>query len=88
MIVGTTIEESGTGGRKSMRTTLNLPEELMRSIDMMNTLNGGTSEPFTQLRKFQTYHEITVRVPGMNAEDIKIEINNLHPLLTVCKAQV
>ena len=76
MIVGTTIEESGTGGRKSMRTTLNLPEELMRSIDMMNTLNGGTSEPFTQLRKFQTYHEITVRVPGINAEDIKIEINN------------
>ena len=76
MIVGTTIEVSGTGGRKNMKSTLNLPQELITSIDMMNTLNGGTSEPFTHLKKFQAYHEITVRVPGIDAEDIKIEINN------------
>ncbi len=76
MIVGTTIEEGTIRRRKIMKSTLNLPQELITSIDMMNTLNGGTSEPLTQLRKFQTYHEITVRVPGIDAEDIKIEINN------------
>jgi len=59
-----------------MKSTLNLPQELITSIDMMNTLNGGISEPFVRVKKFQTHHQITLRIPGIDAENIKIEINN------------
>jgi HSP20 family molecular chaperone IbpA len=59
-----------------MDTKLNLPQELITGIDVVNTLSGGTSEPDTLKEKFPTYHRITVKVPGINAENIKIEINN------------
>ena len=59
-----------------MKTTLKLPKELITSIDMMNTLNGGTSEPFVRLQKFPTYHQITLRVPGIDVDNIKVEIDN------------
>ncbi|CAN5485158.1 hypothetical protein BH10BAC4_BH10BAC4_16890 [soil metagenome] len=59
-----------------MKTTLNIPQELLTSIDMMNTLNGGTSEPLVRLQKFPAQHQITLRVPGIGPENIKIEINN------------
>ena len=71
------------------RTELKFPNELMTSIDMMNTLNGGTSQPFVRFQKFQTYHQITIRVPGAEVNQIKVEVNNnqltvyyLTPILT------
>ncbi|NOT74460.1 MAG: hypothetical protein HOP08_05985 [Cyclobacteriaceae bacterium] len=42
----------------------------------MNTLNGGTSEPLVRLQKFPTYHEVKIRVPGIDVENIKVEIDN------------
>ena len=59
-----------------MKTVLNLPEELITSIDVTNTLNGGTSEPIVKLEKFPAYHQIVFRIPGIDGENIKIEINN------------
>ena len=60
------------------RTELKFPNELMTSIDMMNTLNGGTSQPFVRFQKFQTHHQIMVRVPGIGVDRVKIEVNNNH----------
>ena len=59
-----------------MKSVLNLPQELMTSIDVTNTLNGGMSEPFLRLEQFPAFRQITVRVPGIDGENIKIEINN------------
>ncbi len=59
-----------------MSTKLNLPQELITGIDVVNTLNGGTSEPEILKEKFATHHRITVNVPGIGVENIKIEINN------------
>ena len=59
-----------------MDTKLNLPQELITGIDVVNTLNGGTGEPDILKEKFSTHHRITVKVPGIVAENIKIEINN------------
>ena len=59
-----------------MSTKLNLPQELITGIDVVNTLNGGTSEPRVKKEKFPNYHQITVGVPAIAAENIKIEINN------------
>ena len=59
-----------------MKATLNLPEELITGIDVTNTLNGGTSELSVRLEHFPTFRKITLRIPGIDAESVKIEINN------------
>ncbi len=59
-----------------MKSVLNLPEGLVTSIDVNNTLNGGTSEPFVKLEQFPTFRQITFRVPGIDGEHVKIEISN------------
>ena len=59
-----------------MKKTLKFPQELMTKIDTMNTLNGGTSQPLVRFQKFQTYHQITLRVPGIKFDNVKIEVNN------------
>jgi len=74
--VGTGIDASAREEKFNMNTKLNLPQELITGIDVVNTLNGGLSEPDVKREKFPSYHQITVRVPGMEADNIKIEINN------------
>ena len=59
-----------------MKTVLNLPQELITSIDVTNTMNGGTSEPIVQLEHFPTFRRITFRVPAIDGENLKVEINN------------
>ncbi len=59
-----------------MKSALNLPHELITSIDVMNTLNGGTSEPVLRIKKSPAFHQITLRVPGIAIGNIKIEIKN------------
>lgn len=48
----------------------------MTSIDVVNTLNGGMSDPVVKLKQFQSYREITIRIPGVDVRNIRIEINN------------
>ncbi len=59
-----------------MKSVLNLSQELITGIDVTNTLNGGTSEPFIKLEQFPTFRQITFRVPGIDGENVKIEISN------------
>jgi HSP20 family molecular chaperone IbpA len=59
-----------------MKSALNLPHELITSIDVMNTLNGGISEPVIRVKKLANQHRITLRVPGLPVDSIKIEIKN------------
>ena len=59
-----------------MDSRLNLPQELLTSIDVMNTLSGGTTQPVIRLRKLASHHKITLRVPGLPLTSIKIEIKD------------
>ena len=43
---------------------------------MLNTLNGGTSQPIINLKQYPTYRQIKIRVPGVKLDNVKIEINN------------
>jgi HSP20 family molecular chaperone IbpA len=74
--MGTRIDIPGMKEKIKMDTKLNLPQELITGIDVVNTLNGGTSEPWVAREKFPSYLQITVKIPGIGAENIKIEINN------------
>jgi hypothetical protein len=59
-----------------MKTAISFPKELMTHVDVMNTLNGGSSEPVVRRQQFASHREIKLRVPGVNRENIKLEINN------------
>jgi len=50
--------------------------DLITSIDVLNTVNGGVSEPRMNLSHFEEYREIRLKVPGINREEIHIEIHN------------
>ncbi len=50
--------------------------DLITSIDVLNTLNGGVSEPQLNLEHYDSYREIRLRVPGISLDDIRVEIHN------------
>lgn len=50
--------------------------DLITSIDVLNTVNGGVSEPQLNLGHFEEYRQIRLKVPGINQEDVHIEIHN------------
>jgi HSP20 family molecular chaperone IbpA len=50
--------------------------DLITSIDVLNTLNGGVSEPQLNLAHYEDYREIHLRVPGINLDDVRVEIHN------------
>jgi HSP20 family molecular chaperone IbpA len=50
--------------------------DLITSIDVLNTVNGGVSEPQFELNHFNDYREIRLKVPGIKQEDIRIEVHN------------
>lgn len=50
--------------------------DLMTSIDVLNTVNGGVSEPQLNLGHFEEYRQIRLKVPGIKQEDVHIEIHN------------
>jgi HSP20 family molecular chaperone IbpA len=51
-------------------------KDLIVSVDLLNTLNGGVSEPFLSFREVPNGRELRVRVPGINREAMQVEINN------------
>lgn len=53
-----------------------ISNELLASIDVLNTLNGGITEPRITLKQFQDHREIRVKVPGVNEANLKVEIHN------------
>jgi len=61
---------------KNMRRIEGLPTELLTSIDVLNTLNGGTIEPQVKLSQFAEYRQIEVLAPGIAHDQIKAEIHN------------
>lgn len=50
--------------------------DLITSIDVLNTLNGGVSEPQLNLEHHENYREIRLKVPGISLDDIRVEIHN------------
>jgi HSP20 family molecular chaperone IbpA len=50
--------------------------DLITSIDVLNTVNGGTSEPQMNLTHYEGYREIRMKVPGIKPDDIHVEVHN------------
>jgi HSP20 family molecular chaperone IbpA len=50
--------------------------DLITSIDVLNTVNGGVSEPRMNLIHHEDSREIRLKVPGIRLEDIHVEVHN------------
>jgi hypothetical protein len=58
------------------RPELIFPQELITSIDAMNTMSGGVAEPMVKSRDYSSFRQISIRIPSISLESVKIEINN------------
>lgn len=50
--------------------------DLLTSVDVMNTLNGGRTEPIVAMSQHSTYREIRVRIPGIDPAAIEVDVND------------
>jgi hypothetical protein len=51
-------------------------KDLITSVDVLNTLHGGVSEPFLSVVEDEIGRELRVRVPGISREALQVEIVN------------
>lgn len=51
-------------------------KHLLTTVDLLNTLNGGVSEPYLSFREEPAGRELRVRVPGVSKEMLQVEIND------------
>ncbi|MFD0999779.1 hypothetical protein ACFQ21_10690 [Ohtaekwangia kribbensis] len=51
-------------------------QDLLTSVDVLNTLHGGISEPVVTLRQQSGGREVRVRVPGISRDSMQVEIHN------------
>jgi len=53
-----------------------ISDEIIQSIDITNTLNGGVSEPNVKFSQHKDYSQIELKVPGIPEEQMHVKINN------------
>jgi HSP20 family molecular chaperone IbpA len=59
-----------------MKENQNLTNVLAQSAYVMNTIGGGISMAKATLNKFKDHYLYQLRVPGVHAESLKVEIDN------------
>lgn len=59
-----------------MKTRRFVSNELLASIDVLNTITGGASEPQMAFSQYPDHREIRVKVPGIKEENLRAEIHN------------
>lgn len=72
---GTCLERCSAEGEVTMKRSNNYLD-LITSIDVLNTINGGVSEPQMNMSHFEEYREIRLKVPGISQGDVHVEIHN------------
>lgn len=51
-------------------------QDLLTSVDVLNTLHGGVSEPVISHSEQSSGRVVRVRVPGIDRESLHVEIHN------------
>ena len=49
---------------------------LLTTVDLLNTLNGGISEPYISYREDSNGREVRIRVPGVSKELLQVEVRD------------
>ena len=59
-----------------MRSKRILSNEIIQSIDIANTFQGGVTEPQLKLSQHPEFRQIQLRIPGVSEKDMHVKINN------------
>jgi HSP20 family molecular chaperone IbpA len=59
-----------------MKSNRMISDELLYSIDVLNTISGGMSEPIIELQQYENYREIKCAVPGVQEDALQVEVHN------------
>lgn len=51
-------------------------KHLLTTVDLLNTLNGGVSEPYLSFRERPDGRQLRVRIPGVSKEMLQVEIQD------------
>lgn len=72
-----------------------IPRDILANIDFNNTLNGGRVEPNIQVNQTENAYEVFVKVAGLEADHLKVDIENnrlllyaLQPVLKTAEQEV
>ena len=49
-------------------------KDILTTVDLLNTLNGGVSEPYLSFREDRDGRELRIRVPGVSKELLQVEV--------------
>ncbi|HYI77600.1 MAG TPA: Hsp20/alpha crystallin family protein [Chryseolinea sp.] len=50
--------------------------DLLTSVDVLNTLHGGVSEPQVSVNQLDNSREMRIKVPSIDPESIQVEVTN------------
>lgn len=64
--------------RVMKKKTNNQSLDLITTVDVLNTLSGGISEPQQSLTETELARELRFRVPGVTKGSMNVEIHNNH----------
>ena len=72
-----------------------IPRNILANIDFNNTLNGGRVEPNIQVNQTENAYEVFVKVAGLEADHLKVDIEDnrlllyaLQPVLKTAEQEV
>jgi HSP20 family molecular chaperone IbpA len=66
------------GDREMKKRNNNNSLDLFTTVDVLNTLSGGITEPQLTLNENEAGREIRLRVPGILKDAMHVEIHNNH----------
>jgi hypothetical protein len=56
--------------------TIQIPKEILASIDMLNALNGGRSQTTLKVARQQDGYEVLVKRPGVEADALQVDVTD------------
>ncbi len=59
-----------------MRMKKEIPTEILQTINALNTMNGGVSEPTVILKELEDHRAVWLRIPGIDLDKIQVEVRN------------
>jgi HSP20 family molecular chaperone IbpA len=54
----------------------NVIRELLLTGDIFHTINGGRVQPSTNFERKEDHYQLTVKVPGIDTQNLKVEVQN------------
>jgi len=58
----------------ALKTKIQIPQDILSTIDFANTTNGGMSEPVLGISKGEEGYEVRIKAAGLTADSFQIDV--------------